>query len=118
MKHIELSTDRKKYEDILLSIETVTDIHRKHWAVKRTRSQNEVTIRYILIHMLRKHIGWKLTHIAHRVGLGDHSSAIHAFRKIDDWMGSPKMYRRELELIEAIEENYGKRCSNPVSETV
>lgn len=114
MKNIELAADKKKYEDILLSIEAVTDIHRKYFMVKRTKNQNEVILRYVLIHMMRKYIGWKLEHIADKVGLRHHSSVMHTFKKIDEWNDTPLMYKKELQLIQSVEDNYGKRCGELV----
>lgn len=107
---IEMKEDLEIYNRILESMESVTGVHRNFFCVKRSRRSNEITLRYVFVHFLHKYIPkWSLEQIAWKTGMGDHSSVIHVFKKVNEWCDLPSMYKSEVEMLNKIEKEYGQR---------
>ena len=110
---IEMKEHLEIYDNILESMESVTGVHRNFFRIRRSRRSTEITLRYILVHFLHQYVpSWTLEQIAWKTGMGDHSSVIHALKKVNEWKDVPQIYRSEIDILNKIEKDYGQRIEN------
>jgi chromosomal replication initiation ATPase DnaA len=96
-------------------MEKVTGVHRDFYRTKRSRRTIEITLRYIFVYLLRKHIPtWTLAHIAWKTKMGDHSSVINGLKRVEEWKEIPTAYKSENDIINKTEQLYGQRIENLV----
>jgi chromosomal replication initiation ATPase DnaA len=109
-KYIEFKQDTEIYENILTAMESSTGVHRDFFRFKRTRTRVEVRLRYILVYFIHKYIpSWSLDQVSQKVKMGDHSSVIHALKKVDDWQTTSIAHKEEMDTFNKIQEAYGQR---------
>lgn len=109
-KYIELKQHTEIYENILTAMESSTGVHRDFFRFKRTRTQAEVRLRYMLVYFIHKYIpSWSLDQVSQKLKMGDHSSVIHALKRVDDWQTISIAHKEEIEILNKIQEAYGQR---------
>jgi chromosomal replication initiator protein len=69
---------------------------------KRTRKFKYKEARQIACYLFRKYTGLTLSEIAEYVGLGDHTTVIHAIKKVEDIMYTDPIYRDMVKELESI----------------
>jgi chromosomal replication initiation ATPase DnaA len=110
---IEMKEHVEIYNNLLDSMEFITGVHRNFFRIKRSRRANEITLRYMLVHLLHKYIpSWTLEQIAWKTGMGDHSSIIHSLKKVNEWKDIPQMFKSEVDILIKIETDYGQRIES------
>lgn len=113
-----LRHEERDFINIVESIEDVTGVSRMDFAYKKTRKQYEVLLRTMLIYFCRDKLSWTLMEIQERLGFKNHTTIIHALRKVDNWHDMPHIYQREIKLFNALKEKYGKKHSEVIRDSI
>ena len=112
---IETKQQRQIKEQILECMEEALGVPRELWEYRRSRRMNEVTIRHIYSYFLRTKGELTLQSIAGMMGHRNHTTIINSLKLVENWLSMPSMYRKECQMIKAIEEEYGKKYPNCIS---
>jgi chromosomal replication initiation ATPase DnaA len=118
MLQIETKQQRKIKEQILECMEEVLGVPRELWEYRRTRKNDEVTIRHIYGYFLRIKADMTLQSIANQMGHRNHTTIINSLKLVENWLSMPTMYRRECQIIKAIEKEYGEKYPDCISSLV
>jgi chromosomal replication initiation ATPase DnaA len=110
MSFPETKQELDKRDCIIQAIEEVTNVPREHWELAMSKNRQEIFIRDIYIHMMKKVLGYDLKRIRNIVGLKSHSCVISAIRRFEK--RSEEL--EHIHLIRLIRLEYEQRLANPI----
>lgn len=101
--------DKKLINNYLDVIEEVTGIEAETIIQNKSRKDEIVFLRHIIMYIAHTNTRWSLQTIAEYVGLTNHTSVIHGLKRVNEWKAVPHYYKSELTLLNEIENEYAKR---------
>jgi len=109
MKLIETNFELENRTRIVESLEAALGVPREFWERKRSKRQDEVRIRHIYAYLLYKYGGYTLKQSANILGHKNHTTIIHSYRTVEEWLELPQMYKLENRIVKLFLEEYEQR---------
>jgi chromosomal replication initiator protein len=114
MKLLLTKQDRLKARGILDSLELITGVVMDDIITSNSRKREVVMLRHLSIYLIHKNTHWSYQTLAEYIGLTNHTSVMHALKKINQWIELPHYYKNEFNLLTQIETAYGEKCKDSI----
>lgn len=114
MKLLLTKQDRLKAHGIMDSIQLITGVDMDEIIKTNSRKREVVMLRHLSIYLIHKNTQWSYQTLAEYIGLSNHTSVMHALKKINQWIELPHYYKNEYSLLTQIETHHGEKCKDSI----